>query len=142
MKESFTKEDAEKFKNLGNEQFKLFNFSNALKHYDQSIEIDPSNPVYHCNRATVLLKLDRYQDAEYSATESIALDNRYIRAYLRKAEALKKMDKNREAIAMYNAVINLDPNNQEALDGVRVKDPIDLMGNVTKGFVDEGCKTQ
>merc|ERR1711892_312416 len=57
------KEQAKREKEMGNGFYKKKDFDNALKHYDNAINLDPENMVYYNNKAAVYVELKRYQDA-------------------------------------------------------------------------------
>merc|ERR1711892_40993 len=57
------KEEAKREKEMGNGFYKKKDFDNALKHYDNAINLDPENMVYYNNKAAVYVELKRYQDA-------------------------------------------------------------------------------
>lgn len=51
---------AEKYKNQGNDQFKMKNFSKAIELYTQAINTKSDEPAYYTNRAIAYLKLDNF----------------------------------------------------------------------------------
>lgn len=75
--------DAEELKRLGNESYKLGNFTEALSYYDKAISISPGNAAYRCNRAAALMGLKRLGRAVRECEEAIRLDPGYWRAHHR-----------------------------------------------------------
>lgn len=61
-------------------------FALALKSCEQAIELNPKYVDPSSYRTVILLQLKRYEEAERSATETLALDERYS-AYALRAEA-------------------------------------------------------
>lgn len=57
------KEDAEEEKNKGNIEFKNGRLEEALIHYNKAIEFDEFNITYYNNKATVLNKQGKYEEA-------------------------------------------------------------------------------
>lgn len=54
------------------------------------------------------------QDCE----KAIALEPGFIKAYIRKGNALAGMKKHSEAVSAYNHALEIDANNQEAQEGI------------------------
>ncbi|PWA66697.1 thioredoxin-like fold, N-terminal acetyltransferase A, auxiliary subunit [Artemisia annua] len=75
--------DPEELKRLGNESYKKGCYIEALSYYDKAISMVPGNASYHCNRAAVLMCLNRLNEAVKECYEAIKLDNGYIRAHHR-----------------------------------------------------------
>merc|ERR1712176_802276 len=57
------KEEAKREKEKGNGFYKKKDFDNAIKHYDNAINLDPNNMVYYNNKAAVYVELKKYDDA-------------------------------------------------------------------------------
>ncbi|CAB4059798.1 STIP1 [Lepeophtheirus salmonis] len=95
VEESYRNPDlAEEEKNKGNELFKKGDFSTAIQHYSEAI------PLKDCEKA-------------------IELDPTFIKAYLRKANALKGMGKTSQATVAYEKALEIDPTCSEASEGRR-----------------------
>ncbi|XP_058770411.1 uncharacterized protein LOC131644041 isoform X1 [Vicia villosa] len=104
--------DAASEKDLGNEFFKQKKFKEAIDCYSRSIAFSPT-AVAHANRAMAHIKLRRFQEAEDDCTEALNLDDRYIKAYSRRATARKELGKNKESMEDAEFAMRLEPNNQE-----------------------------
>ncbi|KAJ7977859.1 RNA polymerase II-associated protein 3 [Quillaja saponaria] len=104
--------DAASEKELGNEYFKQKKFKEAVDCYSRSIALSPSAVAY-ANRAMAYLKLRRYQEAEDDCTEAVNLDDRYIKAYSRRATARKELKKLKQSVEDAEFALRLEPNNQE-----------------------------
>ncbi|XP_022159405.1 RNA polymerase II-associated protein 3-like [Momordica charantia] len=59
------------------------------------------------------LKIKRFQEAEDDCTEALNLDDRYIKAYSRRATARKELGKAKEALEDAEFAQRLEPHNQE-----------------------------
>ncbi|KAF8047521.1 hypothetical protein N665_2976s0002 [Sinapis alba] len=110
--------DANSEKEHGNEYFKQKKFNEAIDCYSRSIALSP-NAVAFANRAMAYLKIKRlvsslsslvlfiyealmfvnvrYREAEVDCTEALNLDDRYIKAYSRRATARKQLCMIKEA---------------------------------------------
>lgn len=104
--------DAASEKDLGNEFFKQKKFKEAIDCYSRSIAFSPTAVAY-ANRAMAHIKLRRFQEAEDDCTEALNLDDRYIKAYSRRATARKELGKNKESMEDAEFAMRLEPNNQE-----------------------------
>jgi tetratricopeptide (TPR) repeat protein len=81
------KQLGEKFKAEGNEFFKNKHFVLAVDSYTKAIEANPRSAVYFSNRAFARIRLEEYGSAIQDATEAIAIDKNFIKAYYRRADA-------------------------------------------------------
>ncbi|XP_026457434.1 RNA polymerase II-associated protein 3-like isoform X1 [Papaver somniferum] len=104
--------DANSEKELGNEYFKQKKFNEAIDCYSRSIALSPSAVAY-ANRAMAYLKIKRFEEAENDCTEALNLDDRYIKAYSRRATARKELGKLKESIEDSEFALRLEPDNQE-----------------------------
>ncbi|XP_077218064.1 tetratricopeptide repeat (TPR)-like superfamily protein isoform X2 [Tasmannia lanceolata] len=104
--------DAASEKDQGNEYFKQKKFTKAIECYSRSIALSPSSVAY-ANRAMAYLKIKRFEDAENGCTEALNLDDRYIKAYSRRATARKELGKLKASIEDSEFALRLEPNNQE-----------------------------
>uniref|UniRef100_A0A1D1XTE6 RNA polymerase II-associated protein 3 n=1 Tax=Anthurium amnicola TaxID=1678845 RepID=A0A1D1XTE6_9ARAE len=99
-------------KELGNEYFKQNNFLQAIECYSRSIALSPTSVAF-ANRAMAYLKVKRYEEAEIDCTEALNLDDRYVKAYSRRATARKELGKLKLSLEDSEFALRLEPNNQE-----------------------------
>ncbi|XP_011038926.1 PREDICTED: RNA polymerase II-associated protein 3-like isoform X3 [Populus euphratica] len=104
--------DATTEKELGNEYFKQKKFNEAIECYSRSIALSPTAVAY-ANRAMAYLKIKRFREAEDDCTETLNLDDHYIKAYSRRATARKELGKLKESIEDSEFALKLEPINQE-----------------------------
>ncbi|KAF2307309.1 hypothetical protein GH714_026241 [Hevea brasiliensis] len=86
----------------GNEYFRQKKFKEAIECYSRSIALSPTAVAY-ANRAMAYLKIRKFQEAENDCTEALNLDDRYIKAYSRRATARKELGRFKESIEVIAA---------------------------------------
>ena len=106
-------------KQKGNELIKAGNFAEAQKCYTEAIKRNPKDAKIYSNRAACYTKLMSFDLALKDCDSAIELDPGFIKAYLRKANALKGMGQTSKAQAAYEKVMELDSNCTEAIEGFR-----------------------
>ncbi|KAH7678623.1 TPR-like protein [Dioscorea alata] len=104
--------DAASEKELGNEYFKQRKFNEAIDCYSRSIALRPTSVAF-ANRAMAYLKVKRYEDAENDCTEALNFDDRYVKAYSRRATARRELGKLKSSLQDAEFAMRLEPNNQE-----------------------------
>ncbi|KAF9619810.1 hypothetical protein IFM89_009561 [Coptis chinensis] len=99
-------------KDLGNECFKQKKYNEAIDCYSRSIALSPT-AVAFANRAMAYLKIKRFEEAENDCTEALNLDDRYTKAYSRRATARKELGKLKASLEDSEFSLRLEPQNQE-----------------------------
>ena len=66
-------------KDAGNVEFKAGRYDNAIKCYDKAIELDAGEVMYPANRAMVLLKMKKWEEAEKDCTAALEIDPKYTK---------------------------------------------------------------
>ncbi|CAG9773038.1 unnamed protein product [Ceutorhynchus assimilis] len=107
------------YKAQGNEVFKCENYLESIRFYTQGLKICPlkfteDRAVLYANRAASKAKLDRKQSAIDDCSKAIELNDKYVKAYLRRAKLYEESDKLDESLADFNKIIELDPGNSDA----------------------------
>ncbi|CAG9858507.1 unnamed protein product [Phyllotreta striolata] len=114
---------SEREREKGNEFFRAGDFEDALHCYSNSIRMKTSVNNLN-NRAVTYLKLKKYEEALKDCNKVLTIDKENIKANIRKAEALKKLQRYEEAMDAIELAIQKDPNNpasQELADAIRKK---------------------
>lgn len=101
-------------KEKGNQFFKDGQFDSAIECYTRAMDADPYNPVPPTNRAASFYRLKKFAVAESDCNLAIALDSKYVKAYIRRAATRTALEKHQEALEDYEMVLKLDPANSEA----------------------------
>ncbi|KAL5463404.1 hypothetical protein EMCRGX_G032297 [Ephydatia muelleri] len=105
-------------KEKGNEYFKNGDFPGAIKHYSEAIKRNPDDAKLYSNRAACYTKLLEFQLALKDCEECIRLDPNFIKGHIRKGHALMALKDSAKAESSFRKALELDPQNQEAKDGL------------------------
>jgi len=90
-----------------------------MKHYTEAILRNPDDAILYSNRAACYQKLAEFPLALKDCETCIKLDPSFVRGYIRKGMALMALKELSKATSAFQKSLELDPNNQEALDGYR-----------------------
>ena len=104
---------AEEEKEAGNACFKNQDFGGALAHFNAAIAIDSNNIVYYSNKASVLNKMKRFEDAMEAALLAVevgqrnnATNEQIAKAYVKLANAATGCGKERGAYTALTESLN------------------------------------
>lgn len=101
--------DYQKFKDVGNDKFKMKEFEAAKRLYTQAIEAKRDEPVAYLNRAACNLNLKLYYDVLEDCNQAIMLDPTMCKAFYRRANALFELSRLNLSRADYSRASKLDP---------------------------------
>ena len=107
-------EEAEKARELGNEKFKASDWPAAVEAYSEMTKRAPQDPRGYSNRAACFIKLLTFPSAVQDCDKAIELDPSFIRAYLRKAQALFAMREYSKCIDVCGAAAEADKDGKNA----------------------------
>ena len=99
--------EADEYKAKGNELLRSGDYQGSYEAYSKAIELCPAGEnthIYYCNRAAVLLHLDRNEDASKDCSKSIAIKPEYAKAHTRMAQALLNLGNKEDALKRYAAL--------------------------------------
>ncbi|XP_073963755.1 tetratricopeptide repeat protein 1-like [Choristoneura fumiferana] len=110
---------AEELKVAGNLAFKDEQFERSIEKYTEGLKICPlsfpqQRAVLYCNRSAAKMKLLKYSRAVKDCSRAIELDDKYLKAYIRRAQSYEATDKLDESLADYKKILELDPSHKEA----------------------------
>lgn len=112
-----------KLKDEGNEAFKNGDFEKSIKIYTEALRICPllysqQRAILYCNRSASRLKLEQYKKAIADSTKAIELDDKYVKAYYRRAQAYEATEKLDESLEDCKKILEIDPTHKEAQSAV------------------------
>mmetsp|Transcript_2182 Transcript_2182/g.3523 ORF Transcript_2182/g.3523 Transcript_2182/m.3523 type:complete len:294 (-) Transcript_2182:655-1536(-) len=113
-------EQALQHKTDGNNYYKLKQFDEALHEYSMAIKYCPVSSdkekeymsIFHGNRAACYIALEEWQEAIEECTSSIEYNEKYIKAYWRRAKSYEKLEKYFDAKQDYNQILEIDPEHE------------------------------
>lgn len=100
----------ESFKNKGNEAYKAKSYTEAIKCYTNAINSNSNEPIAYSNRAICYLHQGRYFEAKQDCDKAIELDPTAVKAFYRRATALRELHRYHESLKDLKMVSELDPN--------------------------------
>ncbi|XP_045541020.1 tetratricopeptide repeat protein 1 [Papilio machaon] len=110
---------AEGLKNEGNEAFKIGEYEKSIEKYTEGLRICPlqfeqQRSILYCNRSAAKMKLENYKRAIKDCSKAIELDDKYLKAYYRRAQSYEATEKYDECLADFKKILELDPAHKEA----------------------------
>uniref|UniRef100_A0A0R3S6J0 TPR_REGION domain-containing protein n=1 Tax=Elaeophora elaphi TaxID=1147741 RepID=A0A0R3S6J0_9BILA len=90
-----------KLSDAANEAFYGGKFEKALTLSNEAIQLHPTNFILYSNRSAVFLRLRRFRESLADAKQSLALNSKWAKGFLRKGDALRGIGKFDEAILAY-----------------------------------------
>ncbi|XP_015737010.1 mitochondrial import receptor subunit TOM34 [Coturnix japonica] len=107
-------ERARTLKEEGNELVKKGNHKKAIEKYSESLKLNQECATY-TNRALCYLTLKQHKEAVQDCTEALRLDPKNVKAFYRRAQALKELKDYKSSIADINSLLKIEPKNTAAL---------------------------
>ncbi|CAF1604031.1 unnamed protein product [Rotaria magnacalcarata] len=114
------RQQADRFKNQGNDFIKQEKYKEALEAYNAAVQIDANNAIYYCNRAAAHSKLGNNDQAFRDCFRAIEIDPNYSKVYGRLGAIYLTTDKVNEALDAYKKAHTLDPNNENYIQSIRL----------------------
>lgn len=113
LSEDERKEYAAKLKAAGNKAYGSKDYNRAIELYGKAI-ICRQDPVFYSNRAACWNAMSNWEKVIEDTTAAINLDNEYVKALNRRANAYEQVDRNSEALLDYTASCIIDGFRNEA----------------------------
>ena len=113
-------EIAEQVRLEGNELFKEGKYPEAVAKYSEAMKRNPKAHVPYSNRAACYQKLMEWQLALKDADTCVGMDPTFIKGWTRKAGIHYFLKEYHKAMDAYNAVLKLEPENEEAKNGLEL----------------------
>lgn len=101
------KEYAAKLKAAGNKAYGSKDYNRAIELYGKAI-LCRQDPVFYSNRAACWNAMSNWEKVIEDTTAAINLDNEYVKALNRRANAYEQVDRNSEALLDYTASCIID----------------------------------
>lgn len=99
-------------KEKGNELFKNLKYREALAMYNEALTIDPlnkdTNSKLYYNRALVNTKLGNLNDAVTDCTEALKINEKYLKAILKRAKCHYDLENYEECVKDYENALKLE----------------------------------
>lgn len=102
-------------KETGNLYFKEKKYSLSVKYYNRAISLEPKEAMFYCNRFSAYLHLWHPHLALDDAERAIQLDSKRAKSHYKKAQALKKLSRGKDAI-ISTAKLAMELNRDKDLD--------------------------
>lgn len=106
-------------KALGNEKYKNNLFDDAIRVYKRAIELAKKlddkemSAIIHFNLAMTYFKLGSFDQAADECANAVKINDKYIKAHLKRAEIYQRQRKFEEAVICYEHICELDSTNQD-----------------------------
>ena len=91
----------------------------ALEYLDRGLALNPDNFLGLFNQAIILIRMERFAEAEESLRRAIALSPNYVAAHFMLGEIALRMGRTDEAVAHFREVLRLNPGDAAATDRLR-----------------------
>lgn len=108
-KKKTNKQNPDALKEEGNKAFGNGSFKLAVDLYTQALDLKQSH-VYYSNRANAYLELGEFSNAISDCDAAINLEPGFVKAYVRKGNALFNSKKVTEAMQVFEKAYEIEPN--------------------------------
>lgn len=134
---------ADEAKAKGNAAFSAGDFSTAVRHFSDAIELAPTNHVLYSNRSAAYASLHQYSEALVDAKKTVELKPDWPKGYSRLGAAHIGLGDYEAAVSGYKKGLEIDPSNdalksgladaQSAASRSRQAPPPNPFGNIFSG---------
>lgn len=109
---------ADEAKAKGNAAFSSGNYTDAIRHFTDAINLAPTNHVLYSNRSAAYASLNQYSEALQDAKKTVDLKPDWSKGYSRLGAAHHGLRQFDEAVSAYNKGLEVDPNNETLKSGL------------------------
>ncbi|XP_009763346.1 hsp70-Hsp90 organizing protein 3-like [Nicotiana sylvestris] len=102
---------ADEAKAKGNSAFAAGNFTDAVRHFTEAINLSPTNHVLYSNRSAAYASLNKFYEALADAEKTVELKPDWSKGYSRLGAAQLGLRKYNDAVLAYKKGLEIDPNN-------------------------------
>jgi stress-induced-phosphoprotein 1 len=90
-------QQALRYKEQGNAEFKKGNYGKAIEFYTYATELDPNNHIFFSNRATAYFTMGKFDKSLRDSNKAIQKNDQWWKGHKRKIECLIKLNRHQEA---------------------------------------------
>ncbi|KZV40986.1 hsp70-Hsp90 organizing protein 2 [Dorcoceras hygrometricum] len=109
---------ADEAKAKGNAAFSAGNFTDAVTHFTEAINLAPSNHVLYSNRSAAFASLNNFSEALSDAQKTVELKPDWSKGYSRLGAAHMGLHNYDDAVSAYKKGLDIDPNNEALKSGL------------------------
>ncbi|KAJ4877344.1 Hsp70-Hsp90 organizing protein 2 [Raphanus sativus] len=109
---------ADEAKAKGNAAFSSGDFTSAVNHFTEAINLAPTNHVLYSNRSAAHASLLRYEEALSDAKKTVELKPDWAKGYSRLGAAHLGLNQSDEAVEAYSKGLEIDPSNDALKSGL------------------------
>jgi tetratricopeptide (TPR) repeat protein len=99
---------AQRYKELGNREYKGGDYNKAINYYNKAIEIDQADPSYFSNRAICYYNLNRFEDCIMDCDHALRINSNLAKVYKKKAQACSSLLRFDEAVEAAKANASIE----------------------------------
>ncbi|MCD7450489.1 Hsp70-Hsp90 organizing protein 3 [Datura stramonium] len=109
---------AEEAKAKGNAAFAAGNFTDAVRHFTEAINLSPTNHVLYSNRSAAYASLNKFSEALADAEKTVELKPDWSKGYSRLGAAQLGLHRYNDAVSAYKKGLEIDPSNEVLKSGL------------------------
>ncbi|KAH0739996.1 hypothetical protein KY290_033039 [Solanum tuberosum] len=109
---------ADESKSKGNAAFAAGNFTDAVRHFTEAINLSPNNHVLYSNRSAAYASLNKFSEALIDAEKTVELKPDWSKGYSRVGAAYVGLNNYNDAVLAYRKGLKIDPNNEGLKSGL------------------------
>ncbi|KAL2490048.1 Hsp70-Hsp90 organizing protein 3 [Forsythia ovata] len=109
---------ADEAKARGNAEFAAGNFTDAVRHFTDAINLAPTNHVLYSNRSAAYASLNKFSEALSDAQKTVELKPDWSKGYSRLGAAHMGLHSYNDAASAYKKGLEIDPNNEPLKSGL------------------------
>ncbi|XP_073287526.1 hsp70-Hsp90 organizing protein 1 [Primulina huaijiensis] len=109
---------ADEAKTKGNAAFSAGNFTDAVSHFAEAINLAPTNHVLYSNRSAAFASLGNFSEALSDAQKTVELKPDWSKGYSRLGAAHMGLHNYDDAVSAYKKGIEIDPSNEALKSGL------------------------
>lgn len=109
---------ADEAKAKGNAAFSAGNYTEAIRHFTDAINLAPTNHVLYSNRSAAYASLNQYSEALTDAQKTVDLKPDWSKGYSRLGAAHHGLHQYDDAVLAYKKGLEVDPSNETLKSGL------------------------